>query len=104
MTNLCEHALRNCDDWDMVDISIRNEVSVRNKALRISFRLKSAFVDVISNISVVTQSNSRFKDLDKFILEIHSVNMTAVFDRGVKTNGRPLATFTQLKKNCEVKV
>ena len=33
VTALCEQALRNCDDSDMVGISIRNEVNMRDKEL-----------------------------------------------------------------------
>ena len=48
MTNLCQHALRNGDDSDLVSISIRNEVNVKDKAIRISFGRKDQFsADVI---------------------------------------------------------
>ena len=51
VTNLCEHAFRNCDDSDMVGISIRNEVHMRDKAIRISFRRKDQLsTDVILNV------------------------------------------------------
>jgi len=38
VTDLSEHALRNCDDSDMVGITITNEVNVSDKAIGISFR------------------------------------------------------------------
>ena len=38
VTDLCEHALRNCEDSDMVCVLIRNEVNVRDKAIGISFQ------------------------------------------------------------------
>jgi len=38
VTDLCEYALRNCDNFDMVGISIHNEVNVKDKAIGISFR------------------------------------------------------------------
>ena len=51
MTDLCEHALRNCDDSDMVGISIRNKVNMRDKAIGISFRRKDQLLtDVILNV------------------------------------------------------
>ena len=40
VTSLCEYALRNCDDSDMVGVSIRNEVNKRDKAIGITFRRK----------------------------------------------------------------
>ena len=43
VNNLCEHALRNCDDSDMVGIPIRNEVNMRDKAIGISYRRKDSF-------------------------------------------------------------
>ena len=45
--DLCEHALRNYDDSDMVCISTLNEVNVKDKAIGISFRLST---DVILNV------------------------------------------------------
>ena len=50
VTNLCEHALRNCDDSDMVGVSIRNDVNMRDKEIGISFRRKDKLsTDVIPN-------------------------------------------------------
>jgi len=43
VTYLCEHILRNCDDSNMVGISIRNEVNMRDKAIGIIVRLKDHF-------------------------------------------------------------
>ena len=77
VTDLCEHALRNCDDSDMVGISNRNELIMRDKAIAISFRRKDKFPPfVILNVwQKVTQSNSRFNALDKLVLEVHSVQI-----------------------------
>jgi len=51
VTNLCEHALQNCDDSDMVGVSIRNEVNMRDKAIGISFRSKDQLsTEVILNV------------------------------------------------------
>jgi len=51
VSNLCEHALRNCDDSDMIGVSIRNEVNMRDKAFGICFRSKDQLsTDVILNI------------------------------------------------------
>ena len=41
VTDLYEHALRNCDDSDMVGVLIRSEVNMRDKAIGISFRRKN---------------------------------------------------------------
>ena len=81
VTALCEHALRNCDDSDMVGIWIRNEVNMRDKAIGILFRRKDQLsTDVILNVwQKVRQSNSRFNALDKLVLEVHSVKMPVGF-------------------------
>jgi hypothetical protein len=101
VTDLCDHALRNCDDWDMVDTSIRNEVNLRGNAIGISFRRKDQLSsDVILNVpQKVTQSNSRFNALDKLFLEVYSVKMPVGFGGdGTKAKGRPLDTLDSLQK------
>ena len=100
VTNLFEHALRKSNDSDMVGISIRNEVNMRDKAIGISFRRKYHLsTDVILNVwQKVTQSNSRFNALDKLVLEVHSVKMSVGFGMGIKTKGRSLDTLAHLKK------
>ena len=51
VTSLCEYALRNCDDSDMVGVSIRDEVNMRGKAIGISFRHKDQLsTDVFLNV------------------------------------------------------
>jgi hypothetical protein len=93
VSSLCEYALQNCDESDMVGISIRNEVNMRDKAIGISFRRKDQLsTDVILNVwQKVTQSNSRFNALDKLVLEVHSVKMPVGFGGdGRKSKGRPL--------------
>ena len=102
VTNLCEHALQICDDSDMVGVSIRNEVNMRDKAIGISFRRKDQLsTDVILNVwQKVTQSNSRFNALDKLVLEVHSVKMPVAFGGdGRKTKGRSLDASALLKKS-----
>ena len=81
MSNLCEHALKICDDSDMVGVSIRNEVNMRDKAIGNSFRCKDQLsTDVILKVwQKETQSNSRFNALDKLVLEVHSVKMPVGF-------------------------
>ena len=99
VTNLCEHALRNSNDSDMVGISIRNEVNMRDKAIGISFRRKDQLsTDVILNVwQNVTQSNSRFNALDKLVFGVHSVKMPVGFGRGIRTRGRPLDVFSHFE-------
>ena len=82
-SSLCEYALQNCDDSDMVGISIRNELNMRDKAIGISFRRKDQDkTDVILNVwQKVTQSNSRFNALDNLVLEVHSVKKPVGFGR-----------------------
>ena len=101
VTNLCEHALRNCDDSERVGISIRNEVNMKDEAFGINFRRKDQFsAEVILNVwEKVTQSNSRFNALDTVVLNVHSVKMLVGFGRGMKTKGRPLTNLAHLKKS-----
>ena len=98
--DLCEHALRNCDDSDMVGVSIRNEVNVQDKAIGISFRRKDQLsADVVLNVwEKVTQSNSLVNFLGTLLLEVHTVKMSVGFG-GVKTRGRPLTILAHLKKS-----
>lgn len=105
VTNLWEHALRNCDDSDMVGISTRNEVNM-NKAIGISFRrIDHSSADVILNTwEKVTQSNSRFNVLDTYVFEVLSLMMPVGFGRSIKTKGRLLATLPHLKKHHEREV
>jgi hypothetical protein len=65
VSNLWEHALQNCDDSDMIGITIRNELNMTEKAIGISFRRKDQLsTDVILNIwQLVTQSNWSFTSL-----------------------------------------
>ena len=81
MTDLCEHALRNCKDSDRVGISIDNEVNMRDKAIGIRFRRKDQLsTEVILNVwQKVTQSISRFNALDTLVFEVHSVKMPEEF-------------------------
>jgi hypothetical protein len=38
VSDLCEHALQNCNNSDVVEITISNEENVQEKAIGISFR------------------------------------------------------------------
>jgi len=100
VTDLCEQALRNCNDSDMVRVSIRNEMNVKDKAIGISFRRKNQLsADVIlTGWEKVTQSNSRFNAFDTLVLEVHTVKMSVGFG-GIKTKGRLLAIVAHLKKS-----
>jgi hypothetical protein len=101
VSNLCEHALLNCDDSDMVGVSVRNEVNMRDKAIGISFRRKDQLsTDVILNVwQKVTQSNLRSNALDKLVLVVHSVKMPVGFGGdGRKNKGRPLDALKKKKK------
>jgi hypothetical protein len=51
VTELFEYALRNCQDSDMIGLTIRNEVNVQDKAIGISFRRKNQlYKDVIWSV------------------------------------------------------
>jgi len=105
VSDLFGYVLQNCDDSDMVGITISNEVNVADKAIGISFRRKDQITpDVIwSVLGKVAQSNARFNVLDKLVLTVQSVKMPIGHGR-IATNGRPLETMAHLKRNIvEVK-
>ena len=66
VTELFEHALRDIEDSDMVEITISNEVEVKDRAIANSFRRNDQITgDVIWSVfEKVTQSNARFNALD----------------------------------------
>jgi hypothetical protein len=67
--DLFEHALQNCDDTDIVGITISNEENVQNKMIGICFRRKDQLTpDVIWSVfGKVAQSNARFNAVDKLV-------------------------------------
>jgi hypothetical protein len=107
VSDLLEYALQNCDDSDMVGITISNEVNVDDKAIGISFRRKDQITpDVIWSVfGTVAQSNARFNALNKLVMTVHSVKMPIGHGGGgFATKGRPLASMVHLKRSIvEVK-
>jgi len=100
-TNIYEHALQNCDDSDMVGVSIPNEVNMRDKAIGITFRRKDQLsTDVILNVwQKLHNLTSSFNSLEKLVLEVHSVKMPVGFGGdGRKTKGRTLGALAHLIK------
>jgi hypothetical protein len=99
VSDLFEHALQNCEDSDMVGITISNEENVQDKAIGISFRGRDELTpDVIYSVfRKVAQSDARFNALDKLVLKIYYVNMPIVNGGGITTKGTPLANMTHLK-------
>jgi hypothetical protein len=76
VSDLYEHALQNCDNSDMVGITISNEENVQDRAIGINFRRDQLTPYVIWSVfGKVAQSNARFNTLDKLILNIHYVKM-----------------------------
>jgi hypothetical protein len=101
VSDLFEHALQNCDDSDMVGITISNEDNVQDRAIGISFRRRDQLTpDVILSVfGKVAQSNARFNALDKLILNIHSVKMPiGNGGGGIDAKGRSLTNMAHLKK------
>jgi hypothetical protein len=100
VSDLFEHALQNCDDSDMVGITISNEENVQDKATGISFRRRDQLTpDVIWSVfGKVAQSNATFNALDKLVLNIYYVKMPIGNGRGVgiAAKGRPLANMAHL--------
>ena len=106
VNDLFQHTLENIASSDIVKITIQNRLNQNDKAIGISFRRKDQFSgDVtLSAFEEVSQSNSRFDDLDKMVVTLHSVKMPVLFGRAMKTMGRPVSVMTQPKKSIiEVK-
>jgi len=99
VNNLFEHVLQNVNDSDKVGMTIHNQVNQSDKPIGFSFRLKDQLsADVIWSVfETVSQSNSRFNDLDIVVVNVHSVKMPVAFG-GIKTMGRPVSVLTHLKK------
>ena len=105
VSDLFEYALQNCEDSDMVGITISNEVNVNDKAIGLSFRRKDQITpDVIWSVfGKVAQSNARFNALDKLVMTVHSVKIPIGHGR-IATKGRPLENMVHLKRSIvEVK-
>jgi len=92
MSDLFEYALQNCDDSDMVGITISNEVNVADKAIGISFRKKDQITagKIWAVFGKVAQLNARFNALDK-LMTVHSVKMPIDHGR-IATRVDPLKT------------
>jgi len=94
MSDLFEYALRNCNESDMVGVTISNEVNVQDKPIGISFRRKDQLSEEVfwSIFEKVAQSNARFNAMDRLVVVILSVRMPAGFGRTtLRTKGRQLA-------------
>jgi len=98
---LFEYALRDLEDSDVIGITISNEVNVKDRAIRISFRRKDQITgDVIWSVfEKVAQSNARFNAVDKLVMTIHSVRMQIGHGRSIATKGRPFETMVYLKRS-----
>ena len=83
VTQLFEYALRDCQDSDMVGLTIRNEVNVQDKPIGFSFRRKDQISeDVVWFVfEKVVQSNARFNALDSLIVAVHWVAMPTGYGR-----------------------
>jgi len=79
--DLFRHALQKLSESDMVGITIQNRDNQNDKPKGISFRRKDHVAGdvILSLILKVSQSNSRFNDLDKLIMTVHSVRMPVGF-------------------------
>jgi hypothetical protein len=107
VSDLFEHALKNCDDSDMVGSALSNEENVQDKSIRISFGRRDQLTpDVIWSVfRKVAQSNARFNALEKLVLNIHYVKMPiGNGNEGIVAKGRSLANMAHLKRSIiEVK-
>jgi len=107
VTDLFDYALRNCDNSDMMGITITNEVNIADKAIGISFRRKNQITSEViwSVLGKVAQSNARFNALDKLIMTVHSVKIPkGNGGGGIVAMGRSLETMVRLKRSIvEVK-
>ena len=107
VNELFEHALQGVSDSDIVGITMQNEVNQNDKPIGISFRHKDQLAGDVtwSVFEKVSQSNSRFNDLDKLVVTMHSVRMPVGFGRvALKPMGRPTSAMAHLKRSIvEVK-
>jgi len=102
MSDLFDYALRNCNESDMVGVTISNEVNVQDKPIGISFRWKDQLSEEViwSIFEKVAQSNARFIAMDRLVVVIHSVRMPVGFGRiALRTKGRQLANMAHLKRS-----
>jgi hypothetical protein len=99
VSKLFEYALRNCDNSDMVGITISNGDNVQDKAIGISFRRKDKITPYViwSVFGKLVQSNARFNAVDKLVMTIHSVKMPVGNGKRIPTKDRPLQTIAYLK-------
>ena len=107
MSDVFEYALRNCNETDMVGVTISNEVNVQDKPIGISFRWKDQLSEEVIWIvfEKVAHSNARFNAMDRLVVVIHSVRMPVGFSRtALRTKGRHLGNIGHLKRSIiEVK-
>ena len=100
MSNVFEYALRNCNESDMVGVTISNEVNAQDKPIGISFRRKDQLSEEViwSVFEKVARSNTRFNAMDRLVFVSHSVRMPVGFGRtALRTKGRQLANMAHLK-------
>ena len=62
MNDMFQHALRGVSDRDMVGITIQNEVNQNDKAIGISFRLMTSYLEMLSG-ACLRKLPSRILDL-----------------------------------------
>jgi len=87
VTELFEYALRDCEDSDIVGVTISNEVNVQDKVIGISFRRKDQIMgNVIWSVFEVAQTKARFNALDNLVMTVHSVKKPVSFGGGCITN------------------
>ena len=102
VTELFEYALRDCQDSDMVGLTIRNEVNVQDKLIGFSFRRKDQISENViwSVFEKVLQCNARFNAVKRLVVVVHWVAMPVGFGRvAVKTKGRQLEVIAHPKRS-----
>jgi len=100
--DLIEHALRDVDDSDMVEIAIQNRLNKNDKPIGTSFRRKDHLsADVLWSVfEKASQSNSRSNALDTSFVIVHSVKMTVSFGKIVlKGRCNPVSVMAHLKRS-----
>jgi len=70
MSDLFGYALRNCNESDMVGVTISNEVNVHDKPIEISFRRRDQLSEEVtwSMFEKVAQSNARYNAMDRLVI------------------------------------
>ena len=102
MSDLFEYALRNCNESDMVVVTISNEVNVQDKPIGISFRRKDQLSEeVIWSVFQKCRPVKHQIQCHERIGRRHSFGQNACgfWSTALRSKGRELANMAHLKRS-----